>query len=139
MPSDYKQCKLCGKIYKNAGSFFCPNCARDVDKHFRTVKDFIYKNPNVTVTELVDGTEIDERIILYFLREGRLEMMDAGEFLKCDTCGAPITTGRICSKCAEGLSAAFDRVIQKPASQSQKSAEASASRKYSNIENKNRR
>ena len=153
MPSDFRQCKLCGKIYKYAGSFFCPTCVREVDKHFRTVKDFLYKKPNVTITEVAEQTGVDERIILYFLRDGRLEMNSAGDYLKCEACGAPITTGRVCSKCASGLTAAFEKAIQtrssnlekmeprKPDQKLAKGSEASYARMHTDnyIEKNNRR
>lgn len=141
MPNDFRQCKLCSKIYTYTGNTFCPNCVREVDKHFRTVKDFLYKNPNLTITEVVDQTGIDERIVLYFLREGRLEMSTAGDFLKCETCGASITTGRICSKCANGLSAVFDGVVakQKLAAMTQKNPEPTTVRMHTTYSEKNRR
>lgn len=112
MPSDFRQCKLCGKIYRYAGSVFCPACVQDIDKHFRLVKDFLYKNRNMTIAEVAEQTGTDERIILHFLKEGRLEMTTAGDFLRCESCGTPITTGRLCSKCASGLSAALDGAVQ---------------------------
>jgi hypothetical protein len=86
-----------------------------VDKHFRAVKDFLYKNPNMTIKEVAEQTGTDERIILHFLKEGRLEMSEACDFLRCEVCGIPIKTGRVCSKCAGGLSAVLDSAVQQRA------------------------
>jgi hypothetical protein len=125
MPSDYRQCKLCDKIFRYAGSPFCPACVKEVDKRFRLVKDFLYKNPNLTITEVAEQTETDERIILHFLKEGRLEMSSAGDFLKCEACGASITSGRLCSKCAGGLSKALESALQRRGTQAQKNPDLS--------------
>jgi predicted amidophosphoribosyltransferase len=49
-------------------------------------------------------TGIARRDILKWIRDERLVMTDASEFVKCKRCGKPIPTGNFCDHCKLGLS-----------------------------------
>lgn len=108
MPNDFRQCKMCGQIFRYMGNMFCGNCLREMDEQFRIIKDLLYKNPNFTINQVVEETGVDEKIILYLLREGRLEMKAADGMIVCESCGYPIQSGRLCKKCSSELSSALD-------------------------------
>lgn len=63
------------------------------------------------MAEISNETGIEEKLILHFLREGRLEMMTADGSLVCEKCGTPIKSGRLCRKCSEALSHALNSVL----------------------------
>ena len=88
-----------------------------MDEQFQAIKELLYKNPNLTIKEVVDETGVDEKVILYLLKEGRLEMKAASGVLVCESCGAPIQSGRLCKKCSSQLSSALESVKNRPARQ----------------------
>ncbi|MDD3840300.1 MAG: MerR family transcriptional regulator [Clostridia bacterium] len=102
-----RNCKQCGKIYAYTGSDLCPVCRKEEDDMFDKVREYIYSHPGANTLEVSEETGVEEKIILKFLREGRLELKTAGLGLDCERCGVSITTGRYCSKCAKDLKEGF--------------------------------
>lgn len=117
MSSGFRQCKMCGQIFNYVGNMFCGNCLREMDEQFRVIKDLLYKNPNLTIGQVVEETGVDEKIVFYLLREGRLEMKAASGVLVCESCGAPIQTGKLCKKCSSELSNALEKIRNRPPEQ----------------------
>ena len=99
---DIKYCKRCGKIFNYKVSLYCPACIIKNDEDFITCRDYIDKNKFVTIKELADNTEVDEKIILMFLKEGRLSL-EKGSGLTCENCGTSISQGRYCENCFSDL------------------------------------
>jgi len=110
----FRKCKWCGGIFTFMGNKFCPNCIKKMDENFGIVRKFIYENPNAGVSDVAEETGVEEEMILHFLREGRLEMKIADGSLKCEKCGVPIATGRLCHKCSQGLVNNLESTIPKP-------------------------
>ncbi len=111
MVNNFRTCKFCGKIFSYMGKDLCPQCIRDLENKFTTIREYLYKHPGASVAQVSEDTEVDEKMILYFLREGRLEMKNAGGFLSCEKCGASITTGRLCKQCMNSLSSALGNAV----------------------------
>lgn len=63
--------------------------------------------------EIVAETEVDPKLILRFLKEGRLEMQNSAGLLSCEKCGAPITSGTMCQNCKDKLAKAMQSVLPK--------------------------
>lgn len=99
MSGKVTQCKHCGKLFQSWGSEFCPSCTDEVDASFSKVKDYIYDHPETNVMDISEGTGVSEKMVLYFLKEGRLSLGDKVYGLECELCGASISSGRLCSKC----------------------------------------
>lgn len=113
MALQYKQCKYCGTIFQSTGGNECPRCMKDREEKFTIIKEYLYKNQGASVAEISNETGIEEKLILHFLRDGRLEMVVADGSLACEKCGAPIKSGRLCRKCSESLSRALGSVLPK--------------------------
>ncbi len=100
MGSSVKQCSKCKKLFQSFGSSVCPECVEEMDRYFETVKNHLFDHPYANVTDIAKETGIAEKIILGFLREGRLSLNCAeGDMLECEKCGAPISHGRFCAIC----------------------------------------
>ncbi len=93
------KCKLCGNLYNETGTIFCYSCSKKSEEYFREVREYLYENPDASAAEIVEATEIPEKLLVYFLREGRLEMRHADGSLRCEQCGAGIATGKLCGTC----------------------------------------
>lgn len=114
---DVRQCKKCGKLYQYTGKLYCYDCLGELDEMFIKVRDFLSKCPNSSIKDIVEGTDVEEKYIFGFLKEERLELINAADgLLKCDVCGSPISTGKYCEKCKRQLSRAIDNSMQAGAS-----------------------
>jgi len=99
---EIKYCKRCGKVFNYKVSPYCPACIIKNDEDFLKCREYIEKNKYVTIKELAENTGVDEKIILNFLKEGRLSL-EKGAGLVCENCGTPISQGRYCEKCFNEL------------------------------------
>ena len=63
---------------------------------FIKVRDYIYQHPDASIKEISEKTEVDEKIILDFLKEERLSLRTADGLLRCQQCGKPIEKGSYC-------------------------------------------
>lgn len=97
------KCKWCGKPFQSFGLSFCPKCIQELDEQYRPVRDYLYDNPNATIEEVEEATGVSKRIVLYYLRDGRLQMTNSSGLLRCEQCGEPINSGRLCDKCASRI------------------------------------
>jgi len=96
---EVKKCRHCDRLFQYHGSKYCPSCVIELDKIFILVREYIYDNPEATVTEVSDNTEVDSEIIMEFLREGKLELKEASLLLECRSCGKAIRSGMMCTEC----------------------------------------
>ena len=103
---ELKNCPVCGKVFVKIVKNLCPDCVEAEEKEFLTVREYIKENPGASVEEISVVTEIDEKKILRWLREGRIEYSSrqAGIKITCKSCGAPISVGNLCGECARELS-----------------------------------
>lgn len=112
---ELRNCPVCGRVFNYVGKSMCPECVRREDQDYDAVADYLYKHPNASVTEVSEATDVREELILRFLREGRLLVNDgAAAGLYCESCGAPIRTGRLCQRCMEKLTRSVDRLTIGP-------------------------
>ena len=113
---EIKECAICGKLFQSLGTSICPPCSGEVDRDFLAVRDYIYNTQEgVNVNDILENTGVSEKIVLYLMKEGRLSQddMKIEGYLKCAVCGAPISGGRLCSKCSAVWSSEKSRSQQK--------------------------
>lgn len=107
-----RNCTRCGKIYAYDGFNICLNCRKDDEEDFKKIKEFLDENPGANISELSDGTGVDSKKIMEFLRQGRLEIKDEHNILlTCERCGSSIKTGRFCEKCTLEMQREFKQSI----------------------------
>lgn len=93
-------CPRCGKVFnKTAGASICQPCVDAEEEAFQKVYAFLKENLEATVPEIQYATDVEEKLILKFLEDGRLMGTGAKLSPKCHDCGAPIQMGRFCSNC----------------------------------------
>ena len=108
-----RNCRLCGRIYNyEAGPNICPNCRDGMEAKFQEVKEYIREHKGCGIQEVADACDVETGQIRQWLREDRLEVTeDSAIFLNCESCGAPIRSGRFCEKCAYNMKQGFDEAI----------------------------
>ena len=97
---DIRQCKKCKKLFQFNKSALCPKCEHEMDLKFAEVRDYIYENHNAGIDDVCEATGVEPGIIYKWLSEGRLIITKGSNpLLKCEKCGAPIYTGKLCDTC----------------------------------------
>lgn len=86
---DIRNCKMCGRIYQHTNLPYCPNCLIEWEEMFLKVRDYIWDHPKANITRVSEDTGVEEKIILEFLREGRIELKKESAGLPCEMCGTP--------------------------------------------------
>lgn len=108
-----RNCKVCGRIFNYvAGSVACPSCREKLEAKFQEVKEYIRAHKGAGIQEVSEACDVDGAQIRQWLREDRLEITeDSPIFLSCETCGAPIRSGRFCDKCTLTMTKGFKDVL----------------------------
>lgn len=106
-------CSRCGKLFQHNGiSNYCPLCVQEDEENFKRIKDYLYNYPKSTVMEVAEALDIAVKQIKHYLREGRLEVVDAENFfLDCERCGVPIRSGHYCEKCMRELNSGVKKLV----------------------------
>ncbi|MCL5047136.1 MAG: MerR family transcriptional regulator [Actinobacteria bacterium] len=105
---EIRNCPVCGSLFVFGGRNFCPACMEKEEKDFQALRKFLDENPSATMEEISEATGVEVRKILQFLKEGRLVYKAPGPpVIACESCGAPISTGRLCDRCTAEITEAF--------------------------------
>lgn len=126
---DLDNCKNCGKLFVRTNSEVCSDCRKEEEKKFQIVYDFMKKriNRQATVQQIVEGTGVEEELIIKFVKEKRLRATQFPNLsYPCEKCGAKIQEGKLCNNCSKQLSdelAYQDKIDQVAARNEQKERE----------------
>lgn len=100
---ELRNCPVCGKLFVYTVRDMCPDCAKKDEENYEKVRTYLYDVPDATLEKIANHTGVPEKSILEYLKEGRLilKKSNINILLKCEMCGSPIATGRLCEKCAK--------------------------------------
>lgn len=97
-------CARCDRIFRaTMGKRLCPSCDQKDKEEFAAVRSYLCEHPRSDIITVSEATGVPVKQIQEYLREGRLVLADGIEWLKCERCGAAITTGWLCPKCAREM------------------------------------
>lgn len=96
-------CPVCGKLYMEAGQHMCRDCYEKELEDETTVATFVRDNEKATVKEICEGTGVKERVVMRMIKAGRFIETGIQITYPCESCGAPITRGRLCDRCNADL------------------------------------
>ena len=122
---DIRNCRRCGKMFAYTRVPICPDCEKLDNEDLNKVRDYIKAHPGTKMSKVSEETEIPMNQIMKYLRDGRIELVDAEDLiLTCEDCGKPITSGRKCAKCMAKLGKHLQTAVPvappKPAEESKK-------------------
>ena len=102
---DARNCIKCKQIFNYVSSPFCPLCAKEEDRLYNEVRDYIKDNPNCTMAMVVEAVGVSMKRLLRYIKEGGIEISQGmyGE-LSCEACGAKIKKGKFCDACVIKIS-----------------------------------
>ena len=106
---EVKNCKRCGKIFNHIGGpQICPDCKLKEEEEFGRIKEYLEDNPKAALAKVAEDLELSISTIERYIKNGRLETLKMDNiFIKCERCGEPIQSGRLCPECAGQLSNGF--------------------------------
>jgi flagellar operon protein (TIGR03826 family) len=101
----WKNCSRCGKAYNwiPGNRELCTACIKLEEDNFKKVFDFLTSNPAATAQKISQGTGVELKDIYRFVRENRLRLVKTDALLRCESCGVPISKGKLCDKCMKNL------------------------------------
>ena len=98
-----RNCNNCGTLFNalNSGVRLCTQCEKKEQARFDRVKAYIKENPGATALQIIKDTNVERKELYDWVRTGRIDVagMD-GLGLPCESCGTPISSGRLCTECA---------------------------------------
>jgi hypothetical protein len=65
-------CRRCKKVFTKLREPFCPDCFAIEEGLFKTVKDFLFTNPNCNVHQVAKATGVSPSRILAYIKGGRI-------------------------------------------------------------------
>lgn len=109
-------CPKCGRLFvKNQFRDICEVCYREEEKNFEKVYNYIRKRENrmATIPQVVDGTGVEEDLIIKFIKSGRLQLANFPNLgYPCSRCGTVIREGKFCLKCMKDLNKQVEELKQ---------------------------
>lgn len=116
MEMEIRNCFRCGKLFvpfnKETSPRFCVECREIEEQEFCTLRDYLRENPSSGIKDIAAETGVEESRIIHYLKEGRLETTSQNCVLSCESCFAPIRTGRYCQECTSKLSKNLTSIYQ---------------------------
>jgi predicted amidophosphoribosyltransferase len=106
-------CTKCGVVFLRTNNSLCPKCVKKEEADFQKAVLWLRENPDQNIKNLSKATEIEEGEILRWIRQERLTMKGASSSVKCHSCGNPIETGTLCSRCKLRIAEEVDAGIKK--------------------------
>lgn len=110
MAFSVEACQNCKNLfnYPGFGSKYCPECRKIDEENRAKVKEYLREHGQANMYEISLATEVSEKNIKQYLRDGMLEIPDGSPiYIKCESCGCDIRSGRWCPACAAKMSSEF--------------------------------
>lgn len=104
-----QNCRKCGRVFSSAGDSVCPDCKKLEEEKFELVKNYLWENPNSTIDQVAEETDVEKELIIKFMKEDRLaaDGLVIDFKLKCSRCGKEIDSGTFCESCRNKLVSDF--------------------------------
>lgn len=127
---EVKKCRMCGRLFNYLGGpRICPVCKDELEKKFIKVRDYVREHPKTTLGEISEQNDVSLEQINQWIREERLEFSkDSPVTIYCENCGAPIRTGRFCTKCKNTMASSLSDAFRKPEAPAPKKKEPESDR-----------
>ena len=95
-------CSECGgvMVFKGLGEDQGEKCGFLEYDDYGKARNYVEKHMGANAAEVAKATGVPQKSIRDMLKEGKLEIAkDSVIFLKCEICGAKISSGKYCPKC----------------------------------------
>lgn len=119
---EVKNCKECKRLFNYiGGARLCPDCRGKLEEKFSEVKKFVEENKNASISVVSEEMDVSVQQLNQWVREERLIFAEGSAvMLDCESCGAPIRTGRYCDNCKGQMVNKFGGMYKREEPQQQK-------------------
>jgi len=123
-------CVECGTLCVENPTGLCPNCIREEEAAEDRVSEFLKEHKRASLDDIHNATGVKHKVILRMIKRGRI-MTDAIITYPCETCGQPISAGRVCDDCNKNIISQLKKEEWQP-QQDQRSESSKNERMYIN-------
>ena len=112
---EVKNCKDCKRLFNYIGGpRLCPDCRAKLEEKFAEVKKFVEENKNASISVVSEEMDVSVQQLNQWVREERLIFAEGSAvMIDCESCGAPISTGRYCENCKSQMVNKFGGMYKK--------------------------
>lgn len=112
---EVKNCKDCKRLFNYIGGpRLCPDCRAKLEEKFAEVKKFVEENKNASISVVSEEMDVSVQQLNQWIREERLIFAEGSAvMIDCESCGAPIRTGRYCENCKSQMVNKFGGMYKK--------------------------
>lgn len=102
---DFHRPTFCSKckgvlVYKGLGEYQCEDCGASDYDDYGKVRNYLDRHRGANVAEISEATGVTHKSIRDMIKDNRFEVINnAGGYIRCEMCGANISSGRLCGKC----------------------------------------
>lgn len=111
-------CQQCGDLYYQYSSGRrCPRCLEAEEDAFQRVLAHLRQTQERSIPRIAEATEVDQRLIIRWLRQKRIGFEVVPGELSCRRCGTAVSSGSFCERCQRALADAIAEQLRpaKPA------------------------
>lgn len=108
-----RNCPKCGNVFTYIRNPICKDCQEKEDEIFEIVRKYIKENPDKTITEVAEATDVTPKKIMKFIKDGKIDVSSSSIRASCEACGKPILAGRYCDSCAANITKGLTSGISK--------------------------
>lgn len=108
---DVQNCPNCGNIFRKTTWPICQDCKNEMESELSRCTDFIRRNRQTTMSQLVEHTGVSELNITKYIKDAKININDVPNLAyACDLCEDKIRKGNLCVKCRLKLNADIDKM-----------------------------
>lgn len=95
------ECIRCHRLFQSPnGEEICAKCAGEEDEEFGKIREYLSAHRGASSSDVMREVGVSLKLIKRYLKQERLEIIgDNKGFIKCEKCGAPLNSGRLCESC----------------------------------------
>ncbi len=95
-------CTECGNVCVENPRNLCPKCMQEEEEAEDVVAEYLRDAKKASIDDIHTATGVKHKVILRMIQRGRVFSEGAISY-PCETCGSPITEGRVCGDCTHSI------------------------------------
>lgn len=108
---EVKNCPNCGNIFRKTTWPICQDCKNNMENELSKCTEFIRRNRQTNMSQLVEQTGVSEISITKYIRDGKINISDVPNLsYPCDLCESNIRKGNLCYNCRVKINTDIDKM-----------------------------